>query len=153
MNWHIDLPDLAATNTLGVRIAGALRAPLVIGLIGDLGVGKTALVRALIQSLSPGMRVKSPTYSLIESYELGALNVHHLDLYRLRHSDELVELGLAELLEPSALMLIEWPEKGGDQTPPLDLTIHLSRLDDNRRQAEFTARTEAGCCFCRGVAP
>ncbi len=152
MNLRVDLPDLSATDALGARLARALQAPLVIGLIGDLGAGKTALVRALIQSLAPGTRVKSPTYTLIESYELGALLVHHLDLYRLRHPEELTELGLADVLGPESVMLIEWPDKGGEETPTLDLAIHLFRLGDDARRAEFDARTEAGRRFCERVA-
>ncbi|MBL0041224.1 MAG: tRNA (adenosine(37)-N6)-threonylcarbamoyltransferase complex ATPase subunit type 1 TsaE [Xanthomonadales bacterium] len=144
MNLRVDLPDLSATDALGARLARALQAPLVIGLIGDLGAGKTALVRALIQSL--------PTYTLIESYELGALLVHHLDLYRLRHPEELTELGLADVLGPESVMLIEWPDKGGEETPTLDLAIHLFRLGDDARRAEFDARTEAGRRFCERVA-
>mgnify|MGYP001251447888 CR=1 FL=1 len=98
MRMSVELPDLSATEALARQLAHALSAPLVIGLSGDLGTGKTALVRALIQSLAPETRVKSPTYSLIESYELPGIVVHHLDLYRVRHPDELVELGLADLL-------------------------------------------------------
>ena len=117
MNFSATLPDLAATQAFAARMAHALQAPLAIGLVGDLGAGKTALARALIQTLAPGMRVKSPTYALVESYELPGLHLHHLDLYRIRRPDELAELGLAELAGADAILLIEWPDRGGDQTP------------------------------------
>ena len=147
MTSPIDLPDLAATEAWAARLARVLTPPLVIGLIGDLGAGKTALVRALIQSLVPGTRVKSPTYTLIESYEVGELQIHHLDLYRLRHPDELAELGLDELLGPRSVMLIEWPDKGGHRTPALDLEIRLSRRDEQARRIELVAHSAAGNAF------
>ena len=134
----------------GAKIACALRAPMVIGLVGDLGAGKTALVRALIQSLVPATRVKSPTYTLIESYELQALTIHHLDLYRLRHPHELDDLGLQDLLTDDAVMLIEWPEKGGDETPARDLTIRLSRAGDESRSLQLEPHSAAGmACVAR----
>lgn len=147
MTLAIDCADLAATEAFASRVAHALQPPLVIGLIGDLGAGKTAFARALIQTLAPGARVKSPTYTLIESYELAGLQVHHLDLYRLRHPDELVELGLEELLVDDAVMLIEWPDKGGEHTPPLDLELQIGRLDETRRRIELRPRTASGAAL------
>lgn len=140
----IDLPDLAATEAWAAKLGRAIEAPLVVGLVGDLGAGKTALVRALIQSLAPGTRVKSPTYTLIESYLLPGLQLHHLDLYRLRHPDELAELGLADLLGPEAVLLIEWPDKGGKETPALDLELRLTRIDDAARRLDCIALSAAG---------
>lgn len=144
MSVVIDLPDLAATEAFAARLAGLLAPPLVVGLVGDLGAGKTALVRAMVQALAPGTRVKSPTYTLIESYDLGDRQIHHLDLYRLRHPDELAELGLADLLGPRAILLIEWPDKGGEQTPALDLELRLERIDDTVRRLVCVARSDAG---------
>lgn len=144
MTRILALPDLDATHAAAVALARALKPPMVIGLIGDLGAGKTALVRALIQSLAPGTRVKSPTYTLIESYELPAFTIHHLDLYRLRHPQELGELGLPELLTDDAVMLIEWPEKGGDETPFCDLVIRLTRVEDESRLLQFEPLSAAG---------
>ena len=144
MSLAIELPELAATKAFAARLAGILAPPLVVGLVGDLGAGKTALVRGLIQALAPGTRVKSPTYTLIESYDLGDRQIHHLDLYRLRHPDELAELGLADLLGPRAILLIEWPDKGGSETPALDLELHLDRVDDTTRRLRCVARSGAG---------
>ena len=144
MTARIDLVDLAATEAFAARLAQALRPPLVIGLIGDLGAGKTALVRAMIQTLAPGTRVKSPTYTLIESYALPGLHLHHLDLYRLRHPAELADLGLADLLGPHSVLLIEWPDKGGDYAPTLDVAMHLMRGEGERRALDMTSFSPAG---------
>ncbi len=147
MTRTLVLPDLDATHAVAAKLARALVPPMVIGLVGDLGAGKTALVRALIQSLAPSTRVKSPTYTLIESYELPALTIHHLDLYRLRHPYELGELGLPELLTDDAVMLIEWPDKGGDETPARDLTLRLTRIDDESRFLLLEPLSAAGLAF------
>ncbi|HWT14674.1 MAG TPA: tRNA (adenosine(37)-N6)-threonylcarbamoyltransferase complex ATPase subunit type 1 TsaE [Patescibacteria group bacterium] len=141
---RIDLPDPAATAAFGARLASVLQPPMVIGLIGDLGAGKTALARALIQSLVPGTRVKSPTYALIESYDSPTMQIHHLDLYRLRHPAELAELGLADLLGPRAVILIEWPDKGGQETPARDVDVRISRVGDDARSVELVLRSRAG---------
>lgn len=152
MTLRIDLPDLAATEIFAARLARTLQPPLVVGLVGDLGTGKTALARALIQTLAPGIRVKSPTYTLIESYDVGDLQIHHLDLYRLRHPDELTELGLADLFGPRAVFLIEWPDKGGEETPTLDLTLHLSRVEAERRVLDLTPISPAGRALAERLA-
>jgi tRNA threonylcarbamoyladenosine biosynthesis protein TsaE len=144
MSLAVELPDLAATEAFAARLAGVIAPPLVVGLVGDLGAGKTALVRGLVQTLAPGTRVKSPTYTLIESYDLGDRQIHHLDLYRLRHPDELAELGMADLLGPSAILLIEWPDKGGSETPALDLELRLERVDDTARRLRCVAHGDAG---------
>lgn len=144
MTVSMELPDLAATEAFAARLARVLEPPLVIGLVGDLGAGKTALARALIQTLAPTMRVKSPTYTLIESYELPGMTIHHLDLYRLRHPGELADLALAELLGPRVVLLIEWPDKGGEETPDLDLEIRLTRRDEHARGVDLVAHSEAG---------
>jgi len=140
----MEFPDLAATEAFAADLARALQAPVVIGLVGDLGAGKTALVRALIQALAPATRVKSPTYTLIESYALADFQAHHMDLYRLRHPAELAELGLDELLSEDAVVLIEWPDKGGALTPDLDLQISLKHVDAAARAGVLEALTPRG---------
>jgi tRNA threonylcarbamoyladenosine biosynthesis protein TsaE len=147
MSSKFRLDNLGATEALAARLAQALQPPLVVGLSGDLGAGKTALVRALIQSLQPATRVKSPTYTLIESYELPGYTIHHLDLYRVQDHRELAELGLADLLTEDAVLLIEWPEQGGADTPQLDLALRLHRVDENARELTLEAFTSAGRNF------
>ncbi len=127
------LIDEAATLAAGDALGAALVAPAVIHLDGDLGAGKTTLARAAIQHHEPTMRVKSPTYALIETYTLRGLTVHHLDLYRIRDQSELEALSLRELL--ADVLLIEWPEKGGFSTPSADLVIRLAHADEGREIA------------------
>ena len=117
--------DEAALVALARRLAPALRGGAVVHLRGELGAGKTTFARALLQALGVGERVKSPTYSLIESYRVDALDIHHLDLYRIADPQELEWLGLAELADPAALLLVEWPERGGTALPAPDLILHL----------------------------
>lgn len=120
----LDLPDEATTAALGARLAHALAGhPAVIALQGDLGAGKTTLVRALLRSMGIGGAVRSPTYTLVEPYESAGLRIFHLDLYRLAESEELEYLGIRDLEE--ALLLIEWPERGEGALPPVDLWVHL----------------------------
>jgi len=117
--------DEAALVALAQRLAPALRDGASIHLIGELGAGKTTFARALLKAIGVGERVKSPTYSLIESYRVGELDVHHLDLYRIADPGELEWLGLSDLATPSALLLVEWPERGGDALPPPELQVFL----------------------------
>ncbi|MFZ2236694.1 MAG: tRNA (adenosine(37)-N6)-threonylcarbamoyltransferase complex ATPase subunit type 1 TsaE [Dokdonella sp.] len=130
----VDRPGLdeAALVELAKRLAPVAAQGLVIHLQGDLGTGKTTFARALLQALGIGERVKSPTYSLIESYPLTNNRAHHLDLYRLADPEEVEWLGLPDLADPDALILIEWPERGGEHIPPADLRIELSHAATQR---------------------
>jgi tRNA threonylcarbamoyl adenosine modification protein YjeE len=126
------LPDLAATATLGVRIADQLRKGDTVALCGDLGAGKTTLARAILTSLGVGEHVPSPTFTLVQNYETPKLSISHYDLYRLKSAPEMEELGLDEALEFGAA-LIEWPERAGAYLPPDRLTVELSAHQDERR--------------------
>lgn len=99
---------------------------------GDLGAGKTAFSQGLIQSLLPDTRVKSPTFSLIESYALPTCAIHHLDLYRLQDAEELEYLGLRDLFWHN-LCLIEWASKGLGWLPAADIALSLTVEGENRR--------------------
>lgn len=125
--------DLDAMESLGHTIAAQCTPPLVIGLEGPLGVGKTALVRAILGGLGHTETVPSPTYTLIESYHLASVTVHHLDLYRLGDPEELELLGVRDLATEDAVWLVEWPERGGDRLPPLDYHLVLDYADTGRR--------------------
>ncbi|MEA3638594.1 MAG: tRNA (adenosine(37)-N6)-threonylcarbamoyltransferase complex ATPase subunit type 1 TsaE [Lamprobacter sp.] len=119
---------------LGARLAALLRAyPGIVYLRGDLGAGKTTLVRGLLRGLGYQGAVRSPTYTLIEPYEAVDPPVVHLDLYRLADPEELDYLGLRDLLERSALILIEWPERGAGALPPADLELLIEHAADQRR--------------------
>jgi len=125
----VDEPALVA---VAQRLAKQVGTGGVIHLHGDLGAGKTTFARALLGALGVGARVKSPTYSLIESYATGDLAIHHLDLYRIAAAEELEWLGLADLDSDRYLILIEWPERAGAALPPADLVVHLAHADARR---------------------
>ena len=139
------LADEAATLALGADLARALTARqddyCVIYLVGDLGAGKTTFARGFLSGLGHRGRVPSPTYTLIEPYEIGAWRVFHIDLYRLEEPREVAELGIPELLGPATLLLIEWPERGAGELPPADLRIAF-KLADSGRQAVVSAGTD-----------
>ncbi|MDX1656602.1 MAG: tRNA (adenosine(37)-N6)-threonylcarbamoyltransferase complex ATPase subunit type 1 TsaE [Candidatus Competibacteraceae bacterium] len=126
-----DTEALGATLAAAVERAG-LPGPLVVGLRGELGTGKTTLVRGLLRALGQRGRVKSPTYTLLEPYDLGQRRVYHLDLYRVADPDELEYLGLRELLEPGALLLVEWPQRGTGVLPGADLELELLHRGEGR---------------------
>jgi tRNA threonylcarbamoyladenosine biosynthesis protein TsaE len=117
--------DEAALVAFAQRLAGLIADGGVIHLHGDLGAGKTTFARALLRALGVDARIKSPTYSLVESYALGDLAIHHLDLYRIADPGELEWLGLADLATGRHLILIEWPQRAGDALPRPDLVVHL----------------------------
>jgi len=118
--------DEATLASLARALAPALGAGGVVHLEGSLGAGKTTFARALLRALGVGERIKSPTYTLIETYALPELAVHHLDLYRIAAADELEWLGLRDLAAGSQLWLIEWPERGAGAIEPPDLLVHLA---------------------------
>ncbi len=127
---ELELADEAATAALAARLAPLLRTGDLIALDGDLGAGKTAFARALINALPPGApaaseEVPSPTFTLVQVYERGALTVWHFDLYRLEDPDEVWELGLEEALA-EGVSLIEWPDRLGAQIPADRLELRLS---------------------------
>jgi tRNA threonylcarbamoyladenosine biosynthesis protein TsaE len=137
------LPDEEATLAFGRELAHALPGGLVAFLYGDLGAGKTTFARAFLRELGVGERVKSPTYSLVEGYEIGERRAFHLDLYRIADPGELEWLGLDSLAEPGAIVLVEWPERGAGALPPVDLELHF-RHADGGRAVSFEARTALG---------
>ncbi len=128
------LADAAATEAKGARLARALspRAGAVVYLQGTLGAGKTTLVRGWLRALGVSGTIRSPTYTLVEPYDIGGRSLLHLDLYRLSSADELEQLGLYDNSPEHSLWLIEWPERGAGQLPPPDLSIHLQVIDQER---------------------
>jgi tRNA threonylcarbamoyladenosine biosynthesis protein TsaE len=135
-------------QAIGARLAAAIVtadecAPLVITLSGDLGAGKTTLVSGLLHALGHAGAARSPTYTLIEPYLLGGRDVNHCDLYRLRDPSELEELGLRDLLTPRSVLLVEWPERGGNRLATPDLAIALGYRDDGR-SVDFAPASEPG---------
>lgn len=144
----LSLPDLDATEAVGRRLAAALpRTGLAVALSGPLGAGKSALARAVLRALGVSGAIPSPSYTLVEPYEIGTHRVYHVDLYRLGGADEAGMLGLAELAA-GAVMLVEWPERGAGSQLRFDLALELAYQGTGRRLCA-RALTAAGA----GVLP
>lgn len=138
------LADPAATEALGAALAQSLPpAGAVLYLHGELGAGKTTLTRGLLRALGHAGSVRSPTYTLLEPYDIGGRAVMHLDLYRLAGAEELDYLGARELDRPGALVIVEWAERGSGRLPPPDLEITLA-LAGTGREAVLQSRSPAG---------
>lgn len=135
--------DQSEVESLGTALGQALAPGLVVYLSGELGAGKTTLARAMLRARAPQLRVKSPTYSLLERYALGALVVAHLDLYRIADADEVAVLGLRDLIAEGAVLLIEWPERGAGVLPAPDWRICLTHAD-SRRELSIEASSPRG---------
>ncbi len=146
---RLTVPDPEATRAFGRALGLALRdhsgGPLVVAIRGDLGAGKTTLVGGLLNGIGvPGV-VRSPTYTLIEPYEVGERRFYHLDLYRLADPREVEALGLRDLLSPQSVLLIEWPERGAGFIPAADLSLDLSYGEPGQgRTIDLASHTPAG---------
>ncbi len=145
------LPSEAATRTLAARLARLLRPGDLVRLEGDLGSGKTAFARALIRARAgQAIEVPSPTFTLVQRYELPGLVVVHADLYRLADPAEVEELGLEEALEDAAV-LVEWPERAGPLLPPATLTLRFAFEAAGGPEVRRLV-IEAGCGFADRLA-
>lgn len=133
----------AEQAALAWRDAGI--APLSVGLSGDLGVGKTTFVRAMLGALGHTGRVPSPTYTLLEHYALGDLTLVHLDLYRLKDPRELENLGVRDwLAQPAVWLLVEWPERSSALLAAVDVRIGIAIAGDDSRVLDPQAVTGRG---------
>ncbi len=134
---ELSLPDSEATESLGRALAVALpdtaAAGAVVYLQGDLGTGKTTTARSMLHSLGVVGKVRSPTYTLIDTYLLPRVACVHIDLYRVQSVREVEELGIRDLAGPGSLMMIEWPEKGVSVIPRADLILALDYAGETRR--------------------
>ena len=146
MARHLKLPDEAATLALGASLAAGAIAGRVLWLHGDLGAGKTTLVRGLLRALGHAGRVKSPTYALVEPYVVSGLHLYHFDFYRFEDDTEWVSSGFREYFSPHALCLVEWPERAGALLAPPDLDVSLE-IDGDARKATLSSRTSAGASW------
>ena len=131
------LNDLAATSALGAQIAAGLRPGTAVALEGELGTGKTALARAVLCARGLTEEAPSPSFSLVQSYDLPGLTIAHFDLYRIDHDDELAELGIEDALDQGAI-LIEWPRRASGLLPDDTLFVHLTSGVQGQRQVELS---------------
>lgn len=132
--------DETAMITLGCRLAAALpESGLVVTLRGDLGAGKTTLVRAMLRELGVTGHVRSPTYTLVEPYDLGGRHAYHLDLYRVGDPEELEFLGVRDLDPAIDLVFVEWPERGEPLLPLADVRIAIAVTEGGEREVDFDA--------------
>jgi tRNA threonylcarbamoyladenosine biosynthesis protein TsaE len=141
------LPDEAATIALGSALAPLLTPGMVVWLDGDLGAGKTALVRALLRARGHAGPVKSPTYAVVEVYVVSRIYLYHFDFYRFGDPGEFLDAGLDEYFRDDAVCLVEWPGKAAGFVPPADLSIRLRFLADascRGRRVELLACSERG---------
>jgi tRNA threonylcarbamoyladenosine biosynthesis protein TsaE len=160
VSMDLNLPDSGATEALGhalarsfpgaVKKTAAVQTGAVVYLQGELGAGKTTCVRSLLRALGVTGLVRSPTYTLVETYHLADLTCVHVDLYRLQSLTEVDELGLRDLTGPGSLLMVEWPEKGGAALPPADLNVALGYAGEARR-AGLSAKTSLGAEWVRNL--
>ena len=145
------LADEPAMVEFGARLARITAGHGVIFLEGDLGAGKTTLSRGLIRGLGHAGAVKSPTFTVVEPYEMGEVRAFHFDLYRLVDPEELEFLGIRDYFEDDALCLIEWPDKGAGFLPKPDLTITISPQDSGR-SLKILSQGSRGEAWCAALA-
>jgi tRNA threonylcarbamoyladenosine biosynthesis protein TsaE len=130
---EFNLPEEQDMLALGARLASVLSPPLTLHLHGNLGAGKTTLVRGILTGLGHTGRVKSPTYTLVENYRIGEGMYYHFDLYRLGDPEELEAIGFRDYLDTNAVCFIEWPERAQGYLTPPDLDIRIETAGNGRR--------------------
>jgi tRNA threonylcarbamoyladenosine biosynthesis protein TsaE len=130
--WQIPVADEMAMESLGQQLAPVIIDAGVVYLAGDLGAGKTTLVRGILRGLGYQGAVKSPTFSLVEPYIIGTHRIYHFDLYRLNDPGELEFIGVREYFASGGLCLLEWPEKGRGFLPPPDINVMIHKVKQGR---------------------
>lgn len=130
---ELDVAGAAVMDSLGADLGRALTGGAVVYLQGELGAGKTTLVRGVLHGLGFAGHVRSPTYTLVEGYEFGARRLYHLDLYRIRGAEEMEYLGARDLDDSKLWVFAEWPERGAGRLPAPDLLLNFELREPSRR--------------------
>lgn len=143
---RLHLPNAAATERVGAAFASTLEGGMVIALRGDLGTGKTTLVRGVLRELGWTGSVKSPTYTLVEYYPISSLYLYHFDFYRFADPSEWETAGLADCFRDDSVCLVEWPERVAGLLPPADVDVTLLHASQalGGRDLVVTSSTEVG---------
>ncbi|MBK4764769.1 MAG: tRNA (adenosine(37)-N6)-threonylcarbamoyltransferase complex ATPase subunit type 1 TsaE [Pantoea sp. Brub] len=137
MNKYIVyLSDEQATLTLGIQLSYEFYNTGIIYLYGDLGVGKTTFIRGFLRGLGYNGIVNSPTYTLVEFYQIGTVSVYHMDLYRIADASELEFIGISEYFQKNTICLIEWPQNGINKIPEADIILTFD-YNFNSRKVEL----------------
>ena len=144
MELHI--ASETAMEALGGKLAEAVSGGCVVYLQGPLGAGKTTLVRGLLRAMGHTGIVKSPTFTLVESYSPGSFDIHHFDLYRLNDPEELEHIGIRDYLSGHSIYIVEWPERGTGFLPPADIQINIL-YDESARKVSIKSASEIGCAL------
>ncbi len=139
----ITIADEKTMLALGQQLANTCENGCVVFLSGPLGAGKTTFVRGFLRGLGYSGHVKSPTYTLVEPYEIHERAVYHFDFYRVRNPHELEFMGIQDYFSPTAICLIEWPEYGGELLPKADLLYDIQQIAGGR-MVTLTAQTTLG---------
>lgn len=139
----LSLPSEKQTEQLACQLSKVLYSPLVLTFRGEIGAGKTTLIRSMLQSLGVQSAIKSPTFSLIESYFINGLHIHHFDLYRIHEAEALEYLGFRDYFTNDAVCLIEWPQRASGYLEQADLEFNLLVKGDGR-MLHAVAHSKAG---------
>lgn len=150
LNWHNedDTQAFAAALAALPQVRNAY-----LTLHGDLGAGKTTLVRHLLRAMGVAGRIKSPTYAVVEPHEVPGLVISHFDFYRFDDPREWEDAGFRDIFASPGLKLAEWPEKAAGLTPPADIAIHIEAIDETQRRVVLQAGTELGMRLLQHWAP
>ena len=146
--WHSEADTEAFARQLAAQ---PLLTNAFLTLHGDLGAGKTTLVRHLLRALGVQGRIKSPTYAVVEPHEAPNLSIWHFDFYRFDDPREWEDAGFRDIFANPGLKVAEWPEKAAALTPSADLAIHIEAIDDTERKVTLLAPTPAGRAMLQGL--
>lgn len=139
----LNLSDESESQSLAKKLAHCIKAPVVITFSGDIGTGKTTIIRALLKNMGVNSPIKSPTFSLVESYQSSDALIHHFDLYRIVHEEELDYLGFRDYFTEQSICCIEWAEHAGKSLPKVDIRFKLS-IKGAGRELQISAESVLG---------